>query len=57
MGIIVCFFNIFGMCPESREVRHSITSGGASCALHSLSSMDGILSGPGAECKGISFMA
>ena len=45
------------MRPLSRDLRHSITSAGASWSLHSLMSFAGILSGPGAEFIPSSFIA
>ena len=55
--MIVCVRRSSGIRPLSRDRRHSITNAGASWSLHSLISLAGILSGPGAEFSPSSFIA
>ena len=44
-----CFLRISGISPQSRDLHQKIHRPGASSRLHSFSSREGILPGPGTE--------
>ena len=57
IGTMPCVFRISGISPVSNDFRQIVYIGSASCSLHSLRTMVGSLSGPGAAEFGIDSMA